>query len=729
MLQLLTSADANQTEHPRRRLLFWLAWSLLISAIYWILGPYSYLRIQDNADFNIPLRIAAARDLLTHGITYWQPKFSTGMPSLIHPNVDSFLIDGLPYLLLPAWAVHGLVMWLQRFLAGYFTFRLCREILRFDPVAATFSGLAFSLYLWGVQDIRLLDALGLPAIAMTLLLFENILARPGWRPLPLALLLGLFTALVAQSVLYTFFILVGLPFWFRIVRGRRIATIWAPCTLFALGITLGETPQLLALLAYSPVTSRGMDPLTGPIPIPSLADIFHQVWDVIGWRLFPQNGLYLGLFAIGMLIAKGRATWAWRLFALHMIVAIGSEFGFWLQCVWQEWISPGRGNLLDFNQFTIFLGPLLGGAGLHLARQNSATLPKAGRIGITTITALALLLPLISWSDTTRKLLHRLSTDNFTVQFQNPALKKLGALGDHATAPFRVGSVGTWPPTVASASGDRIYPAQLHAYGLESVDGYYRLHSARYHQFWRRVIAKSLAVHPEQRERTIKWYYLFMRPEPRFAERATLQANDWFNIELLSLANARFLISQWPLQHPSLAPWHDPREELTQGRAWEEKRLREKVWMMLTGSIPHNAYYVYENRAALPRLIVPERARLFADGSTLLDAMERATLQELATTLFVERRDFPEWSETFRPLAQGEARFTRYTPDHLEITATSHGAGWLLITNAHDPYWRVTINGAPGTIRPVDHAFQGIELPAGESRLVLDYHPPYRPGK
>ncbi|MBF0262883.1 MAG: hypothetical protein HQL97_13730, partial [Magnetococcales bacterium] len=720
---LFSPPDPNQPDHVRHWLLFWLAWSLLISAIYWILGPYSYLRIQDNADFNIPLRITAARDLLEHGLVFWQPKFSGGMPWMLHPNIDSFLIDGLPYLFLPAWAVHGLVMWLQRFLAGYFTFRLCRDLLKFDPLAATFSGLAFSLYFWSVQDMKLVEALGLPAVALQLLLFERLLRLPAWRGHLFALLLGLLTALVAQSVIYNFFILVGLPFWFWIVRDRPIRAIWSHCALFALGIALGEAPQLLALLAYTPVTARGLGHISEPFPIPTLIDLARHGWEIVSWGVLPQNGLYLGLFLFGMLLSKGQAVWAWRLFALHLIAGFGSEAGFWLQCVLQKWIPPGRGNLLDFNQFTIFIGPLLGGAGLHLMRLRLASAAKPLRIVIGLSTALVLLVPLASWRETTRMLLHRLSTDNFAVQFQNPVLRKLGELSDHAPAPFRVGSVGTWPPGIASASGGRLYPAEVHAYGLESVDGYYRLHSTRYHQFWRRVVAKSLAAHPEQQGRTIKWYYLFMRPEPRFAERKPLNLTDWFNVDLLSLANARFLISQWPLHHPSLTLWHDPRNELTQGQAWEAKRLREKIWLTLRGEIPHNAYYVYENRDALPRLIIPERVRLFDDADALLDGMERSTIQELGQTLFVEKRDFPEWSSAPPRLTAGQASFTRYTPDHMEITATTSGGGWLLLTHVYDPYWRVTINGKPGTIRPVDHAFQGIALSEGESRLVLDYDP------
>ncbi|MBF0214929.1 MAG: hypothetical protein HQM00_15440, partial [Magnetococcales bacterium] len=594
------------SDHSISWLLFWLFWSFLISAIYWILGPDSYMRVQDTMDFNISSRIAAARDLLAHGLTYWQPRFSTGMPALVHPTADSFLINGLPYLFFPAWMVYGFLMGLQRFLAGYFTFRLCRDVLKFDPVAALFSGLAFSLYLWSVQDIRIFEELGLPAVALTFLLMERLLSRSGSVAFPGAFLLGVLTALVAQSVLYTFFLVGALPFWFLIARGCSWRILWLPLSAFALGAVLAEAPQLLALLTYSPFTSRGQGGGGGEsLPLPSLMQLTRHAWEVIGWQTHPQNGLYHGLFLLGVLVNRAPKGWAWRLLALYLLSGVGAEAGYALQHLLARWIPTSRGNLLDFNQFTIFLGPLLGGAGLHLAR--SAT-PRPGRAVVRVIvgcTALALLLPVANWMEVTRLLMHRLSTDRFANHFEHPVMKRLAALATPESPPFRVATVGTWPPTVASASGGGLYPAVVHAYGLESVDGYYRLHSARYHRFWQQVIAKALDAYPEQRERSVKWYYLFRPPEPRFAARAPWNPASLFDLELLSLANTRFLISQWPLDHPDLVLWHDPREALMQGRRWEALRLREKMLGAIRGEMPYNALYVYENRRVFPRLFLP----------------------------------------------------------------------------------------------------------------------------
>ncbi|MBF0341446.1 MAG: YfhO family protein [Magnetococcales bacterium] len=729
MLSPPTAGTVPLPENRWHGWLFWLLWSALISAIYWILGPDSYMRVQDNLDFNVPYRIAAARDLLEYGWTFWQPRFSGGMPSMVHPQVDSFLVDGLPYLFFPAWAVYGFMMWLQRFLAGYFTFRLCRDVLKFDAIAATFAGMAFSLYFWNVQDLKLVEALGLPAVALTFLLFERILGQPAKRGMLLALLLGLTTALVAQSVIYTFFIMLGLPFWFWIARGVPFKQGWGCFAAFAIGIALGESTQLLALLTYSPFTTRGqIGQIAQSVPRPSLTDMARHAWEIMGWELLPQNGLYLGLFLLGMLVARQEKRQAWRLLGIYLVAGLGSEVGYWLQCNLPQWIPPSRGNLLDFNQFTIFLGPLLGGAGLDLARRQAPD-SRPMRLMITLVTLLALLLPVANWKEVTRQLMHRLSTDNYTVHFTNPVLLKLATERRPDTPPFRVASVGTWPPSITAASGGRIYPAVMHAYGLETVDGYYRLHSARYHQLWERVVAKTMVAHPEQTGRTIKWYYLFMRPEERFARRAPLEMSDWFNMDLLSLANARFLVSQWPLRHPDLALWHDPAQELAQGQEWEALRLREKIWRTLRGNPPHHALYVYENRAALPRLFFPETVRLFQQPEALLDALASGNATELSRTAYLESRDFPDWQQTPPVLEPGTARFTRYTPDHLEVSANTPGPALLLVTNSYDPYWRVTINGVAGTILPADHAFWGIRLPAGNHRLVFDYHPPYRPGR
>ncbi|MBF0180809.1 MAG: hypothetical protein HQM03_12375 [Magnetococcales bacterium] len=698
------------------RPLFWLLWSLLISAIYWALGPHSYMRIQDNTDFNIPYRIAAARDLWEYGLTYWQPKFAGGMPAMVHPLFDSFLVDGLPFLLLPGWAAYGLIMWLQRFLAGYFTYRLCRDLLRMETAGALFAGLAFSLYFWNVRDMNLVDALGLPATAMWFLWFERLLGRNGWTGWALAGLLGVLLGLVSQSVLFTFFLVAGLPVWLWIARRipwRAMLPRWGT---FALGACLAEAPQLIALLAYRPVTARGLTVETAA----SWGELASHAWEVVGWSALPQNGLFLGLLGAGLLLGRDPVgkNLAWRLLALHLLSGVGAELLYGLQRLLAHLVSTSSGNARDFNQFTLFLGPLLGGVGLHLLA--SATPRLARTIRVVILCALAL--PVLDWLHITRLLALRLPSDHFAINFTDPLLADLAQSHPVASDPYRVATAGTWPPTVASASGGRLYPAYAFAYGLESADGYYRLHSVRYHRFWRQVIAKALSHYPAMTEKTIKWYYLFHAPEPRFAPRAPLTLENWYNLDLLSLANTRFLISHWPLDHPALVLRHEPTTELAAGRAWDALRIREQIRRTLTGDVPRHAIHLYENTEVLPRAFLAEKTRLFADATTLLDELARTPAAELHRTAFLEAPDAAPAAN----LSGGTVTLQRYTPDRSIWRVVNDGPGLLVVTNNHDPYWRVTVNGTPGRIMPVDHAFQGIALAAGENQVVLEYWPPYR---
>ncbi len=713
-------------------LIFWLLWSILISAIYWILGPHSYMRIQDNTDFNIPYRMAAAQDLLQYGLTYWQPKFSGGMPSLVHPMVDNPLIDGLPYLFFPAWAIYGFVMWLQRFITGYFTFRLCRDILKLNAVGSLFAGLAFSLYLWNVQDMKLVEAFGLPAIALNLWIFDRLLTLPTMRAALWATLMGTTIGMLSQSVIHTVFLLGALPFWFLIVRRVKLTTLLPRYLPFAVSTALLEAPLMITLLTYTPTTTRGQIGAITLTEVPTLAEKLQHTWEIIGWELLPQNGLYWGLFILGVVTAhKIQKGVAWRLLILYLIAGIGSELGHWLQLIWQHYIPPSRGNLLDFNQFTIFLGPLMGGVGLHLLHASGLTASRTNRLLITLITLIALTMPVLNWKKVTQQLSYRMPTDNYAINFDNPILKELAKQQKNSTTPFRVATVGTWPPAIASASGGRIYPTYPHAYGLETVDGYYRLHSARYHHFWQQVIAKMLKAYPEQEERTMKWYYLFLPPENRFADRTPLKFDAWFNLEMLSLANTRFLISHWPINHPALTLYHDPKAELAIGQAWEDLRIRYQIMTTIQGKAPQHALYIYENKSFLPRAFMTNQARIFPDSQAVLTSLATTTALELRQTALLNATDLLNLIPN-KPLAdnmkftQSQVTFDQYTPDHLQLTTESNGPGLLVVTNNFDPYWRVKVNGQAGTILPVYHTFQGVLLPEGKNKVTFDYWPPYR---
>ena len=57
----------------------------------------------------------------------------------------------------------------------------------------------------------------------------------------------------------------------------------------------------------------------------------------------------------------------------------------------------------------------------------------------------------------------------------------------------------------------------------------------------------------------------------------------------------------------------------------------------------------------------------------------------------------------------------------VELVATSVGRSLLVLADPYYPGWRVSVDGRPATVLPVDQAFRGVVLPAGEHTVTFSY--------
>ena len=335
---------------------------------------------------------------------------------------------------------------------------------------------------------------------------------------------------------------------------------------------------------------------------------------------------------------------------------------------------------------------------------------------------LVLAVPVVAWLNVTRLLAYRLPTDNYATQFQNPAVMALAARKHDQ--PFRVATAGARMATIMSASGTHFYPAFAFAYGLETVDGYYRLHSARYHRFFLRIIAGLIAANPDIAHRVIKWPYLFAPPGYERDRNRPIRVAAYYNLDLLSLANVRYLIANYPLEDSRMQLIYHPRQERAEQASWSASRVRHRILKILAGQAPPHALLVYENPQALPRAFLVGNMRYFEDRDALLQYLEQTPLPHLRKTVPVKTGEAPP-SGTPLGFSQGRATVEQYTPDRLTLTTVANGPAILVVTNNYDPFWQVHIDGAKASLFPVYHTFQGVLLAAGRHTVALEYRPPY----
>lgn len=99
------------------------------------------------------------------------------------------------------------------------------------------------------------------------------------------------------------------------------------------------------------------------------------------------------------------------------------------------------------------------------------------------------------------------------------------------------------------------HPLFLLASGLETANGYAVIYPRRYNLYWRQVLRPLLQVEPESAGYFTEWgsrTYLFHSMNPENEAMREIPFAAWYDLDLLSLANVRYLVSRKPLADPRL---------------------------------------------------------------------------------------------------------------------------------------------------------------------------------
>ena len=119
-----------------------------------------------------------------------------------------------------------------------------------------------------------------------------------------------------------------------------------------------------------------------------------------------------------------------------------------------------------------------------------------------------------------------------------------------------------------------------------------------------------------------------------------------------------------------------------------------------------------------------QRVRFASDAVVIPDQGERVAV--LQTPLPPELVLLSEQSDHLTDPAGATAVIHRVDDqlDNLEISLASTGPGWLVIADAMQSGWAVTVNDVPGALVHADHALVGVAIPEGSHVVRLTYEPP-----
>lgn len=705
-----------------RPAVLFLAWSLWLALEYIGLGPLSYVPLADHGENNLPARLATALAWQEGEIGFWFPQALMGADRLAMGFQNK--ADLLFFFLLPGWLAHGLILWAQRFVAGYFMHRLLAERCGVGALASLSGGILYALFSQPAINqqwagFSLYDGLALPALPLVLWALGRILDRGGVKGILIAGVLGAGYSLVSHFF-YTVFILPLILLWFPLVEGRTKG-LFAVLAAFALGWVAVEAPFLWASAVQAPFGHRRHwavpHVLSGNATALWLEAVDRPV------ALVRDNLPILTAAAAGLFLARTGnrrllATLALAAGCLAYALCDTLLFG---GLLYEAGIFPG----FNFSRVYIVFPFLCIAAGcLGLAQVPSSWQVRlegapSGKPALAVRTLLCLALIGLAGGQSLaikREALTGIADGKtFSNLYDHPALAELQRLRT-GQPPFRVA-------TVAGDIPSGPLTGYAWAYGLETADGYIPLYSERYHRFWEAVISPLESHDPAGvdlfRRRGSRAYLTLPAWERLGGQTVRLESRARLN--LLSLANVRYVLSAVPLEGTGL---HLRAGSLLARQIeWAGRPLRDRFLGVILGEYPGTPLYVYENTTALPRFFLAPRVRAFDGPGPLLDAMASAPEGELVTTAFVMRRDMDGLAVPGGD-NPGGVSVRSLGPDRIELEVDAGAASVLIATSNFNPGWRARVDGIPQRVFPVDHTFLGVALSAGRHDVVFTYASP-----
>jgi hypothetical protein len=730
--------------HLFRVTIFSLLVSAWLSLEFWVLGSWSWIYGYGASLETIPTYLGLSQTSSTFAL--WAPFVAGGVDRLsFWGNADPLNLEALLFTWFPVWGANGLHAFLQRFVAILFTALVLREQLGASPRAAALGGIlhgCFSYYTVGAMFTS-------PAVPLFLWAVYRLQSTRF-------VVVGALALGAAVSTLTTF--AHGVPYlavfafgWFIVVLGWRNPRQLAGCLVAVVTLTVFELHQTIALLYNAPFSMRAVYAaesldfsLAGLFYYQPEFDFFNQDPILKAIAIFAPPAILIAGSAAALAgrgTAHVRSTF-WRIALLYALLSakfllvavqrLASNIAPWIDGVYM-----GRLFMVPY--------PFLVAALTVTASQLVMHARPAVRRWLVLAAPAAIVVFMLVWPKVA--LWRPLMIDSWGQQHYEVAA--LDALKASDRGLFRVASVLD------------LQPAYAYAQGLEAADGWSNLYPRVYRELWLRVLAPLFQRLPRNRDIFApatgrpQDNYIFLGsglitpglgalPNENTA-RAVIDGFDVeqrFNMNLLSLLNVKYLLSEYPLRGSQLHLVHepDPRPSAVISHDYatglvNSARSNEDFGASLQHALERRRrgkeVFIYRNDAVLPRFRFVRRVEVLAGPELVLDALSAASIDDLRVTAFVEGADAPPLGQPAGGSA-GAIAVAQYRPDEIVLSVDQVRRNEVLVASmTWNPFWTATINGRRLPVVRVNHAQFAVAIAPPGGRLVLRYEPPYkflRPG-
>lgn len=631
-------------------------WSIWLS-LEFLLGPFSHVRIHDAGDSLLPQLLAAKIQFQKYGISYFADYMVAGVDAMAQSLMPFSNFNSTIFMLLPGWLAYGLLMLSQRFIAGYFTYRLLKDHLKIKTMPSIVGGLLFSMFNFSIYSFTLYHALGLPALPLILWFMEKVNNFNNSRRHILIIIFGLFIGFSNYFVYFSPYLLPFLFLWFFYIRGIRNGQTLLNLSIFSLATILPMLPNIFAIMYNSQLSQRTVFNLyRGGISINSAIE---RIIDTV-------KSYYLSVLFILFLTLnyKLKNPLSKKLLTSFILLT----FTLFIYKLTQPtlYFLPNIIRSFSFDRLELIIPFVLAVSVAVLLNQPRKKIKKVLIVSIVLIFAISLKVKV----DTIK---------NFAPYRSLYLHPDLVALSNNTN--------GTqW--RIATVTGGGARPAYSLSNGLSTVDSYLTLYPKTYHAFWSEVIKKRLAGDKSRWEDYMDWgNRVYLYGPDNFESLESVNFESYYNLELLSNINVKYIISTKPVDDFNL--------ELTNSSyrdnfaSWSKKTLSEKIEFFLQGKFYGRPYYVYENKKVLPRFYLKDDPFNLKNSIKVLSYEPDKVVIETNTNngakLVASVNNYPWWNATVNGKS---VKLQRYLDTFLSVDVDK---GKAVVVMDYNPPYKVKI--------------------------------------
>jgi hypothetical protein len=683
--------------------------ALFFGLEHYILGPFSYVQINDNLNSIAEKAFISCRSLLVgEGVSYWMPYFSGGIERL--SNASGFNDIANLLFVFPPWIASALIIVIGVFLSGFFTFRLCQEILGFSKKVSVTSGILFSFtYL---VESNMFYLFGMAILPFVLFYLEKIFVSHRlslFKKIVSFFVLGIIYSFFSSLILVLPFTSVAIVLWFFLIRKQRLPYFYLALLLFFLPAGLLKFQEAWSLLANAPLSQRSS--ATSYLRV-RLKDYVNYLPD-----LLRPNFIGVSLPAIitlaGFWLVKRKRLF-WQMFILTFPLFLMAPLLIPLSATHAgSLLGPFR--YFDFSRFSllvpffsaILVACILDGAQGFLGKISSSASSKEFFFKIQNL-LIVFCLVAVFLSDLALKEGHFIqwvTIGSYEANTSSPDIFWM-AEREKKSPPFRVASIS--PRAIPSMN-----PSLANFYGLESVDFFTNIISRRQQVFFR-LMAKD--------ERIINALY-FLNTSGKDLT-VDFDPSKIANMALLSLDNAKYIISDNLIDYPGLVLLPTPSAKGWQ--SWEKMSEVQKIKFKLAENFSGRKLLVYENKNYFSRFFLVKDVKSFASDSELLVTLATSTEKDLRNSVLLYKKDADKIISL--SAAGGNIEILNYSADEMKLKVTLDGPSVLVISDNFSPFWGAKVNNERVEIMPADYVFMAVYLKEKNNEVELFYNPPYKIG-